>query len=92
MEYRFSLDEVLAMIQDAIKEGYHYGSLEVVEPDDERDQSGAGATLWLTVDDCGGEDGVEFDPIESVPLTEVAEYGIKGHAPEPDRHRCKVEE
>ena len=45
MEYRFSLDEVLAMIQDAIQEGYHYGSFEVVEPDDESDQSGEGATL-----------------------------------------------
>lgn len=92
MEYRFSLDEVLAMLQDAVKEGYHYGSFEVVEPDDESDQSGEGAALWLTVDDCGGEDGVEFDPVESVPLAEVAEYGIKGHAPAPDRRRCKVEE
>lgn len=87
MEYRFSLDEVLTMIQDAIQEGYHYGSFEVVEPDDASDQSGEGATLWLTVDDCSGEDGVEFDPIESVPLAEVAKYGSRGHAPAPDRRR-----
>ena len=92
MEYRFCLDEVLTMIQDAIKEGYHYGSFEVVEPDGEGGQSGEGATLWLTVDDCSGEDGVEFEPIESVPLDEVAEYGNRGHAPAPGRPSCKVEE
>ena len=92
MEYRFCLDEVLLMIQAAIWEGYHYGSIGVVEPDDESNQSGEGAALWLTVDNCGGEDGVEFEPVESVPLEEVREYGNKGQNPAPGRPCYKVEE
>lgn len=92
MEYRFNLDEVLNLIQDAIKDGYHYGSLEVVGPDDERDQSGAGAALWLICDNCGGEEGVEYELVESVPLAEVAAYGNRGQEPAPDRRRCKAGE
>lgn len=91
MEYRFCLDEVVAMLQDAIREGYHYGSIEVVEPDDENAQSGEGADLWLRVDDYGGEDGVEYEPVESVPLGEVRLYGNKGQGPAPGRLCCKVD-
>jgi len=93
MDYRFSLDEVLMMISEAIQDGYHYGSLEVIEPDeDENDQSGEGATLWLSCDDCGGVAGVEFDPIDSVPLAEVMKYGNQGQDPAPGRPCCKVKE
>ena len=63
-----------------------------MEPDNESDQSGEGAVLWLICDDCGGEDGAEFDPIESVPLTEIAGYGNKGQDPAPWRLSGKVEE
>lgn len=94
MEYRFCLDEVLTEIQDAIRDGYHYGSIEVMEPDDdERDlMRGEGASLWLRVDDFGGKDCVEFDFIESVPLKEVRKYGHKGQSPAPGRPCCKIEE
>lgn len=91
MEYQFNLDEVFVMIQDALKNGYHYGSLSIVEPDDENDQSGEGAALWLTVSDCGGEDGVEYEPVESVPLGEVRLYANKGQNPAPGRPCCKIE-
>lgn len=92
MEYRFNLDEVLIMISEAIQAGYHYGSFDIMEPDDESNESGEGATLCLTCDDCGGEEGVEYDPIDSVPLAEVEKYGHCGQAPAPERPCCKVEE
>lgn len=92
MDYRFNLDEVLIMISEAIQEGYHYGSFDVIGPEDESDQSGEGASLCLTCDDCGGQSGVEFDSIDSVPLAEVETYGNCGQAPAPGRPCCKVQE
>lgn len=92
MDYNFNLDEVLIMLSEAIQAGYHYGSISVVEPDDEDGQSGEGAALWLSCADGGGVFGVEFDPIDSVPPEEVAQYGNQGQAPAPGRTCCEVKE
>lgn len=90
MEYNFNLDEVLIMLSKAVKDGYHYGSISVVEPDDENGQSEGSASLWLSCADSGGAFGVEFDPIDSVPPEEVAKYGNQEQDPAPGRPRYKV--
>lgn len=53
MEHRFCLDEILGKVSEMINDGYHYGSIDVLE-DCLLDNGQHGAIMCFVADDEGG--------------------------------------
>lgn len=61
MEHRFCLDEILGKVSEMINDGYHYGSIDVLE-DCLLDNGQHGAIMCFVADDEGGYMGMEYKP------------------------------
>ena len=59
MEHRFCLDEILGKVSEMINDGYHYGSIDVLE-DCLLDNGQHGAIMCFVADDEGGYMGMEY--------------------------------
>ena len=70
MEHRFCLDEILGKVSEMINDGYHYGSIDVLE-DCLLDNGQHGAIMCFVADDEGGYMGMEYDNLEEVSLDEI---------------------
>lgn len=84
MEHRFCLDEILMRIEEMIKDGYHYGSIEVLE-DCEFENGQKGAVMVFSADDEGGFVGVDYEDLQEVPFEEVEEFAYCGKFSAPGR-------
>lgn len=80
MEHCFCLDEVLMRIEEMIRAGYHYGSIEVFE-DCEFEDGQKGALMAFSADDEGGLVGVDYESLEEVPFEEVQRFAYRWHIP-----------
>lgn len=78
MEHRFCLDEVLSVVSRMIADGFHYGSIEVLE-DCFLDDGTFGTIMSFTADDDGGNLGVEYDSLEEVGLDEISDFAFQFH-------------
>ena len=84
MEHRFCLDEILGKVSEMINDGYHYGSIDVLE-DCLLDNGQHGAIMCFVADDEGGYMGMEYDNLEEVSLDEIEEFAFLKRPPAPNR-------